>query len=95
MRDYKRERPLRSVVSKMDSGLENLLKDFEKFEVEHILDEVKKWAMEDEDIREFGEALLEERRKRRQLAQAAQAAQHTYMQQHWNPGCYPQLTTEW
>ena len=79
----------------MDSSLDNLLKDFEKFEVEHILDEVKEWAMEDEDIREFGEALLEERRKRRQLAQAVQAARHKYMEEHWNPGCYPQLTTEW
>jgi len=80
----------------MASSPENLLKEFEKFQVQQILDEVKKWTVdEDEDIREFGEQLLEERRKRRQLAQAAQAARHTYVQQHWNPGCYPQLTTGW
>ena len=76
----------------MDSHHENLLEEFEVFEVNAILDEVKKWSIDDEDIREFGEALLEERRKRRQLAQAAQAARHTYVQQHWNPGCYPQYT---
>jgi len=79
----------------MASSLDNLLKDFEKFEVEHILDEVKEWVLDDGDIREFGEELLEERRKRRQLAQAAQAARHKYMEEHWNPGCYPQFTTEW
>ena len=79
----------------MDSSVENLLNKFEKFEVDEILNEVKEWGLEDGDIREFGEALLEERRKRRQLAQAAQAARHTYVQQHWNPGCYPQITTAW
>ena len=79
----------------MDSSLDNLLKDFEKFEVEHILDEVKEWVLDDGDIREFGEELLEERRKRREAAKAAQAARHTYVQQHWNPGCYPQITTGW
>ena len=79
----------------MDSSLEKLLNKFEKFEVDEILNEVKEWVLDDGDIREFGEELLEERRKRRQLAQAAQAARHTYVQQHWNPGCYPQFTTEW
>jgi len=79
----------------MDSSLEKLLGDFETFQVQQILNEVKKWTVDDEDIREFGEALLEERRKRRQVAQTAQAARHTYVQQHWNPGCYPQLTTGW
>ena len=80
----------------MDSSLEKLLGDFEKFQVDTILDEVKEWSIDDdEDIRAYGEELLEERRKRRQLAQAAQAARHIYVQQHWNPGCYPQLTTEW
>ena len=80
----------------MDSSLEKLLGDFEKFQVEQVLNEVKKWSIDDdEDIREFGEELLEERRKRRQLAQAAQTARHIYVQQHWNPGCYPQLNTEW
>ena len=79
----------------MESSLEKLLNKFEKFEVDEILNEVKEWVLDDEDIREFGEALLEERRQRRQLAQAAQAARHTYVQQHWNPGCYPQITTEW
>jgi len=79
----------------MDSSLENLLNKFEAFEVDTILYEVKEWVLDDRDIREFGEALLEERRKRRQLAQAAQAARHAYVQQHWNPGCYPQFTTAW
>jgi len=79
----------------MDFSLEKLLKEFETFEVDTILDEVKEWAVDDGDIREFGEALLEERRKRRQAAKAVQAARHTYVQQHWNPGCYPQLTTGW
>ena len=79
----------------MDSSVDDLLNKFEKFEVDEILNEVKGWVLEDGDIREFGEALLEERRKRRQLAQAAQAARHTYVQQHWNPGCYPQITTAW
>ena len=64
----------------MDSSLEKLLNKFEAFEVDTILDEVKEWAVDDGDIREFGEELLEERRKRRQLAQAAQAARHTYVQ---------------
>ena len=79
----------------MDSSLEKLLEEFETFEVKQVLNEVKKWSIDDQDIREYGEELLEERRKRRQLAQAAQAARHTYVQQHWNPGCYPQFTTEW
>ena len=79
----------------MDSSVDDLLNKFEKFEVEEILNEVKEWRLEDGDIREFGEELLEERRKRRELAQAAQAARHTYVQQQWNPGCYPQITTAW
>ena len=61
----------------MASCPEKLLETFEKFQVEEILNEVKKWTVDDQDIREYGEELLEERRKRRQLAQAAQAARHT------------------
>ena len=80
----------------MDSDHENLLETFEKFQVEEILAEVnKEWVLADEDICEFGEELLEERRRRRQEAQAAQAAQTAYVRAHWNPGCYPQLNTEW
>ena len=80
----------------MDSDHEKLLEQFEKFQVEEILAEVnKEWVLDDEDIREFGEQLLEERRRRRQAAQAAQAARSTYVRQHWTPGCYPQLTTGW
>jgi len=79
----------------MDSSLEKLLGEFEGFQVEQVLNEVKEWAVDDGDIREFGEALLEERRRRREAAKAAQAARHTYMEQNWNPGCYPQLTTAW
>ena len=80
----------------MDSAHEKLLKEFEAFEVDQVLKEVKEWSLDDDrDIREFGEALLEERRKRSLVVKATQAARHTYVQQHWNPGCYPQFTTEW
>ena len=80
----------------MDSAHEKLLKEFEAFEVAQVLKEVKEWSLDDDrDIREFGEALLEERRKRSLVVKATQAARHTYVQQHWNPGCYPQFTTEW
>ena len=79
----------------MDSSLEKLLREFEAFEVEHILDEVKAWAVDDGDIREFGEALLEETRKRREAAKAAQAARAAHVRDRWNPGCYPQITTGW
>ena len=85
----------------MDSAHEKLLEDFEAFEtnleVEEILEKVKEDLVfdDDEDIREFGEQLLEERRRRRQAAQAAQAARATYVRQHWTPGHYPQLTTAW
>ena len=67
----------------MDSSLEKLLEVSEEFQVDEILDEVKKWAVDDQDIREYGEELLEERRKRRQLAQATQTARHIYVQQHF------------
>jgi len=80
----------------MASSPENLLKDFEKFQVEEILKEVKKeCVLEDKDIREFGEQLLEERRKRREAAKAAQAVRAAYVRTHWNPGCYSQLNTGW
>ena len=79
----------------MDSTHEKLLKEFETFQVDEVLKEVKEWSLDDRDIRELGEALLEERRKRSLVAKATQAARHTYVQQHWNPGCYPQFTTEW
>ena len=84
----------------MDSCPEKLLEAFEDFEldleVEDILKKVNEdLVLDDEDIREFGEQLLEERRRRRQAAQAAQAARATYVRQHWTPGHYPQLTTDW
>ena len=80
----------------MDSAHENLLKNFEAFEVDEVLKEVKEWSLDDDrDIREFGEALLEERRKRSQAAKATQAARAAYVRASWNPGCYPQFTTEW
>ena len=83
----------------MDSRHEKLLEAFEKFEadleVEDILKKVKvELVLNDEDIREFGEGLLEERRRRRQAARAAQAvraARATRFHQY----CYPQLTCEW
>ena len=75
-----------------------LVEVFEEFEadleVNAILDEVKRWVLDDEDIREFGEALLEERRKREQLKEAAQAtraARASYFHQL----CYPQYTCDW
>ena len=64
----------------MDSAHEKLLEKFETFEadleVEDILKKVKADLVfdSDEDIREFGEELLEERRRRRQAAQAARRA---------------------
>ena len=79
----------------MDSTHEKLLKEFEAFQVDQVLKEVKEWSLDDRDIQELGEALLEERRKRSLVVKATQAARHTYVQQHWNPGCYPQFTTEW
>ena len=79
----------------MDSAHENLLKDFEAFQVGQVLNEVKEWSLDDRDIRAFGEALLEERRKRREAAKAAQAARAAHVRDSWNPGCYPQITTGW
>ena len=67
----------------MASSQEKLLKEFEKFQVQQILDEVKKWTVDDEDIREFGEELLEERRKRREAAKAAQTARHIFVRDRW------------
>ena len=83
----------------MDSRHEKLLEAFETFEadleVEDILKKVKvDLVLNDEDIREFGEELLEERRRRRQAARAAQAvraARATRLHQL----CYPQLTCGW
>jgi len=63
----------------MASCPEKLLEIFEKFQVEQVLNEVKEWSIDDGDIRAYGEELLEEKRKRRQLAQAAQTARHIYM----------------
>ena len=86
----------------MEVAQDKLLEDFEDFEkqleVEEILEKVKQELLLDPGVTEFGELLLEERRKRRKAAQAAQAAQAaraTYVRQHWTPGCYPQFTTGW
>ena len=83
----------------MDSSHENLLEEFEAFEqdleVEAILAKVKEELLLDEGVTEFGELLEEERKRLRRAAQAAQAARATYVRQHWTPGCYPQLTTDW
>ena len=83
----------------MDSRHEKLLEAFETFEadleVEDILKKVKvDLVLNDEDIREFGEELLEERKRRRQEAQAAQAARAARVAplKHL---CYPQLTCDW
>ena len=74
---------------------EKLLEIFEAFQVEQILSEVKKEWVFDEGVSEFGELLEEERKRLKQAAQAAQAARATYVREHWTPGCYPQLTTDW
>ena len=83
----------------MASCQDKLLEDFEAFEtnleVEEILEKVKQELLLDPGVTEFGELLLEERRKRRKAAQAAQAARATYVRQRWTPGCYPQFTTGW
>ena len=80
----------------MDSAHEKLLEDFEKFEeqleVEEILKKVKEELTLDLGVSEFGEQLLEERRR---LRQAAQTARATYVKQQWTLGHYPQLTCEW
>ena len=83
----------------MDSRHEKLLEAFEEFEldleVEDILKKVKvDLVLDDEDIREFGEQLLEERRRRRQAAQAAQAVRAARATR-FHQLCYPQLTCDW
>ena len=79
----------------MDSRHKKLLEEFEEFQVEEILAEVKKELLLDKGVTEFGELLEEERKRLRQAAQAAQAARATYVREHWTPRCYPQLTTDW
>ena len=78
---------------------ENLLKQFEEFEldleVEEILEKVKKECVLDEGVTKFGQQLEEERARLKQAAQVAQAARATYVREHWTPGHYPQLTCEW
>ena len=83
----------------MASAHEKLLEDFEAFEtnleVEEILEKVKAELLLDPGVTEFGEQLLEERKRRRQAAQAAQAVRAAYVRERWTPGHYPQLTCEW
>ena len=83
----------------MGSAHEKLLEKFEEFEgdleVEEILKKVKEELTLDLGVSEFGEQLLEERKRLRRAAQAAQAARATYVRTHWTPGHYPQLTCEW
>ena len=82
----------------MASCPEKLLEKFEAFQLEQILAEIKKEWVFDEGVTEFGELLEEEKERLRRAAQAAQAAQAaraTYVREHWTPGCYPQLTTDW
>jgi len=72
--------------------------EFEEFEldleVEEILKKMKEECVLDQGVSEFAE-WLKQRDRLKQAAQAAQAARATYVQQHWTPGCYPQLTTAW
>ena len=75
----------------MASCLDELLEEFEAFQVDEILSEVKKEWVLDQGVTQFGEELEE----RARLKQAAQAARAAYVKQHWTPGHYPQLTTGW
>ena len=75
----------------MASCPDELLEEFEAFQVDEILSEVKKEWVLDRGVTQFGEELEE----RARLKQAAQAARATYVKQHWTPGHYPQLTTGW
>ena len=79
----------------MASCPDELLEEFEAFQVDEILSEVKKEWVLDQGVTQFGEELEEERERLKQAAQAAQAARATYVKQHWTPGHYPQLTTGW
>ena len=76
----------------MDSRHEKLLEQFEEFQVDAILSEIKKEWVLYPGVSKFGEQLLEERKRLRQAAQAARAA---YVRVHWTPGHYPQLNTDW
>ena len=75
----------------MASCPDELLEEFEAFQVDEILSEVKKEWVLDRGVTQFGEELEE----RARLKQAAQAARAAYVKQHWTPGHYPQLTTGW
>jgi len=79
----------------MNPESEKLLEDFEEFEldleVEAILAKVKEDFVLDQGVVQFAKQL----ETRDRLKQAAQAARATYVQQHWTPGHYPQLTCEW
>ena len=75
----------------MASCPDELLEEFEAFQVDEILSEVKKEWVLDQGVTQFGEELEE----RARLKQAAQAARAAYVKQHWTPGHYPQLTTGW
>ena len=83
----------------MASCQDQLLIEFEKFEedleadleVEQVLKQITTDCVLDEGVACFGEK-LKERERQKQLAQAARKAQ---VEEHWSPGCYPQLTTAW
>ena len=79
----------------MASCPEKLLEEFEEFQVEQILAEIKKEWVLDPGVTQFGEQLEKERERLRRAAQAAQAAREALVKQRWTPGCYPQLTTDW
>ena len=74
----------------MASCPEKLLEEFEAFQVEQILAEIKKEWVLDEGVSEFGER-LKEREQLKQAAQTTRAARIARLQQL----CYPQLTCEW
>ena len=79
----------------MASRQDALRIEFEKveadLEVESILKTIKTDCGLDDGVTAFGEQLKARERQK----EAAQAAREAQVEEHWSPGCYPQLTTAW
>ena len=79
----------------MNPDQDNLLEDFERFEldleVDAILKKVKADRVQDKSLDQFAQQL----ETREQQKRAAQRDRETQVQQQWSPGHYPQLTCEW
>ena len=94
-RDHKKQLEHQAGSSIMNPEQENLLEDFEEFEldleVEEILKKVKADCVLDQGVTQFAEQ-LEERDRRKRAAQEEREAQ---VEELWSPGHYPQLTCDW